>query len=65
MEPLRAHIFETERGRAIRIRREKALKADLADVEGRERRDDIKGGRARAVTAVEAVVLRRPGLLSG
>ena len=38
--------------------------AKIADAEERERRDDIKGGRARAVTAVEAVVLRRPGLLS-
>ena len=40
---LEAQVFETERARARQIWRDNALKADIAEAEERERRDDIEG----------------------
>ena len=52
---LEAQVFEVERAKARRSWRENALKAKLSEVEERDRRDDIEGGRARAVSGVEAM----------
>ena len=40
---LEAQVFEAERARARQSWRDNALKADLSEVEERERRDDIEG----------------------
>ena len=40
---LEAQVFEEERARARQIWRENVLKAELAEAEERERRDEIEG----------------------